>query len=300
MAANAVTPPTNDSSFGEVYDRGYQHYDGPRLGRKQAFWALTVYSMKRALGSKKRWTAKVVPTLMYVSVGLMVAIPLGIRAFIDEASVVEYWEFFGIVFVILSVFVASIAPEMLCNDRHENVLPLYFARAITRLDYLLSKLLATTLLTLTITLAPMAIYWLGRQLLDDAPLTAMKDNIGDLLNVTLMCVATSIFLAGIGLAISSLTGRKAIAAAGIIVSILVVGGILYGVADSDISENAAGIVLLFNPIALPEEFAYGIFDRPSNNEEIARIYPAAVYGGVMMAWAALCCLVMYWRYVPSD
>ena len=102
---------------------------------------------------------------MYIAVGLVVAIPLGIRAFLPDADVLEYWDYFGIIFSILGVFVASIAPEMLCGDRRENVLTLYFSRAITRTDYLLAKLLGTALLTLTITLLPMLIYWLGRQLL---------------------------------------------------------------------------------------------------------------------------------------
>ena len=88
--------PGSDVAFGEVYDRGYQHYEGPRLGRKHAFRALTTYSMKRALGSKKSWTAKVVPVL-HVHRGradgghsLWES-----EAFLPDAEVVEYWEFFG-------------------------------------------------------------------------------------------------------------------------------------------------------------------------------------------------------------
>src|SRR5680860_217169 len=196
MASNGPFVPiaSSEGAFGEVYDRGYQHYEGERLGRRHAFRALTTYSMKRALGAKKSWTAKMVPALMYVAAGLMVVIPLGIRAFFDEVSVVEYWEYFFSIFLILGVFVASVAPEMLCNDRSENVLSLYFARAITRMDYLFAKLLGTALLTLTITLLPMAIYWLGRQLLEDSPLSAMKDNAGDLWRVIVMSVVTALYL----------------------------------------------------------------------------------------------------------
>ena len=47
--------------YGEVYDRGYKHYEGERLGRRQAFRALTRYSISRSLGIRKRWTAKIVP-----------------------------------------------------------------------------------------------------------------------------------------------------------------------------------------------------------------------------------------------
>ncbi len=196
-----IPPEAHTDAFGEVYDRGYQRYDGPRPGRKHAFQALTSYSMRRALGSKKSWTAKVVPTLMYIAAGLMIAIALGIRAFFDEADVITYWDYFGLIFVILAVFLAGIAPEMLCNDRHENVLPLYFARAITHLDYLLSKLLGTTILTLTITLVPTFVYWLGRQLLDDSPVTAMKDNADDLGRIIVMSGLTAIYLSAIALMI---------------------------------------------------------------------------------------------------
>ena len=88
----------------------------------------------------------------------------------------EYWDFFGFIFLIEGIFVATIAPEMLCGDRRENVLSLYFSRAITRFDYLLAKLVAAAILTLTISLVPCILYWLGRQFLDDSPMSAIKDN----------------------------------------------------------------------------------------------------------------------------
>ena len=72
------------------------------------------------------------------------------------------------------IFVATIAPEMLCPDRRENVLTLYFSRAITRLDYVLAKLAATAILTLTLSFVPAAILWLFRNLLADAPLSRAR------------------------------------------------------------------------------------------------------------------------------
>ena len=110
--------------YGEIYDRGYKHYDGPRLGRRRAFDALVRYSMKRALGIKKGWTSKVVPIILYIAVSLTVVIPLGVEAFLPSASVLTYWDFFQFIFLIQGIFVATIAPEMLCGDRRENVLSL--------------------------------------------------------------------------------------------------------------------------------------------------------------------------------
>ena len=133
---------------------------------------------------------------------MLVIIPLGIQAFIDSAEILQYWDYFSVAWLILGVFVATIAPEMLCGDRREKTLILYFSRPITRLDYLLSKLLATALLTLTITLVPLVIFWLGRQLLDNSPVSAMKDNLDDLWKIIVVSMLVSAYLGAIGLVIS--------------------------------------------------------------------------------------------------
>ena len=127
--------------FGEVYDRGYQHYLGERQGRRAAYWALITYSMKRAMGIKKSWTSKVIPFLLYLAVAGTVLIVIGIEAFLPDTvsgEIMSFPDYFNFIFLIEGAFVATIAPEMLCGDRRERVLNLYFSRAITRLDYILS------------------------------------------------------------------------------------------------------------------------------------------------------------------
>jgi ABC-2 type transport system permease protein len=297
MATSALAP---IEAFGEVYDRGYQHYTGTRLGRRHAFRALTTYSMKRALGAKKPWTAKVIPALLYIAASLLVIIPLGIRAFFKEASVFQYWDYFEAAFYILGVFVATIAPEMLCGDRRENVLTLYFSRAITRLDYLLAKLIATALLILTVSLLPLVIYWLGRQLLEDSPLVAMKDHIGDLGRVVLASLVVSAYLGAIGLLVSSFTGRKAIAAAVITI------GFLMAFAFAEIGqevvkdEELKRYFGLLSPQRGPTEFINGLFDHEIPGDSYGEPFPPWAYGATMLGVVVFCCAVMYWRYVPRD
>src|SRR5690242_7467512 len=63
--------------YGEIFDRGYKHYDGPRLGRRQAFNALIRYSIQRAMGIKKKWTAKIIPIIIYVVAAGTVLILIG-------------------------------------------------------------------------------------------------------------------------------------------------------------------------------------------------------------------------------
>ena len=148
---------------------------GKRLGRRHAIWALIVYSIKRAMGIKKSWTAKVIPIIIYLATAGVVVVVIGIEAFLKSAGTIamSYHDYFTFIFLLEGAFVATVAPEMVCGDRRENVLSLYFSRAISRFDYVLSKLGAVAILTMTISVIPAIFLWLFRQLLSDRPLSAL-------------------------------------------------------------------------------------------------------------------------------
>ena len=177
--ANPI-PVVTPERYGEVFDRGYAHYDGPRLGRRQAVRSLVGYSMKRAMGIRKSWTAKVLPFLLYVSVFIPVIAMIGIDALVPDFDFASYTTYVNWTLVIVGIFVAMAAPEMLCVDRRERTLPLYFSRAISRGDYVIAKVIAVTLLTTTMTVLPLVILWLGRQLSADGVWKSIQDNIDDL------------------------------------------------------------------------------------------------------------------------
>jgi ABC-2 type transport system permease protein len=291
--------------YGEIYDRGYRHYDGPRLGRRHAIRALTVYSMKRALGIKKGWGSKVIPILLYVAAGLPVVVYLAILGFVRLAGVfggedpefLSYPEFFQLIFVVEGLFVATIAPEMLCGDRRENVLPLYFSRAITRADYLLAKLVATAILTLTVSFAPAAILWLGRQLLLGDPLLGMRDNLADLGRIAVAGVLIAFYLGAIGLMISSFTGRKAIAV-GIIILGFLLSESIAGALSFALDENH--VVYDYLPLLSASTTIVGLLDRLFGVAEMEIQLPLWLIVAEMIAVIVLCTVVMILRYVPDE
>lgn len=286
------------SPVGEVYDRGYQHYDGSRHGRGHAFGALVRYSMKRALGIKKGWGSKIIPIIVYVAIAIPVIVSIGIKAFLPSATIIGYPAFFALVFATEAIFVATIAPEMLCGDRRENVLSLYFSRAITRLDYLLAKLCAAAILTLTVSLAPAAIYWLGLQLLADHPLAAIKDHVGDLGRIIAAGTLIAFYLGAIALLISSFTGRKSIAVAIIIIGFLAFSGLagaLYFALDGKAQRD---YVIFLSPTTTTSNLVFKLFH--SNPTEEALPFSVWAYAGGMVAIVLVCCGVMFWRYVPED
>lgn len=210
----------------EIYDRGYRHYDGPREGRRHAIEALVIYSIKRGLGIKKRWTAKIIPILIYAFAFFPVLIIIGIRAFVgDAAASLSYLTLYGALSIIMVVFAAATAPEMLCDDRRQRVLPLYFSRTISRGDYLLAKIGGLGILMGTVALLPAFILFLGSTFLAKSPVTYFLDHVADLLRIAAVGTLLAFLFASIGLLIAGFTERKSIAAAVYIGAVILVGGI---------------------------------------------------------------------------
>ena len=301
--ASLSAAPVEPARRGEVYDRGYQHYDGERLGRKHAFTALVRYSMKRALGIKKGWGSKIIPIIVYVAVIIPVVVSIGIKGFLPSANIITYQALFGLIFALEGIFVATIAPEMLCGDRRENVLSLYFSRAITRLDYLLAKLTAAAILTLTVSFIPVAFYWLGLQLLADHPLAALKDHIGDLGKIVIAGVLIALYLGALGLMISSFTGRKSIAVAIIIIGFIAISALAVSLYFALEGRSYRHDVLFLSPADTARGLVQQLFApirarNRSRDEQI--IFSVWAYAGAMVATVVVALGVMYWRYVPED
>lgn len=292
---------TEQAGYGEVFDRGYKHYEGQRLGRGHAIWALTTYSMKRALGIKKGIGAKIIPILLYIGVLVPAIAMIAVRGFLPQAMPINYAEYFTIIFVMVGIFVATIAPEMLCGDRQENVLPLYFSRAITRMDYLVSKILATAILTLTMSLAPVFILWLGYQLLDESPLTAMRDNLGDLGKIVIAGVLIAFYLGAIGLMISSFTGRKSVAVGVIVLGYLmsesIANFVLYA---TDLEMVWKRVIVFLSPSTTVTGLVGKMWNASMDPMTNQLGLSAIVYGAVMVSIILICFAVMYVRYVPNE
>jgi ABC-2 type transport system permease protein len=302
MSEAAMAEADVQARYGEVYDRGYQHYLGKRLGRRHAIWALITYSMKRAMGIKKSWTAKVIPIILYLAAITLVLVLIAIEAFIRStgALALTYSEYFSFVYAIVGAFVATIAPEMLCGDRRENVLSLYFSRAISRLDYVLSKLAATAILTMTISVVPAVFLWLFRQLLADSPLSALKNNVDDLGRVVLIGSAIALYLGCGGLVISSFTGRKSIATAIIFIGYGVLElfiNLLFEAVDAERTKN---ILAYLSPVRTLGELTdklFGTYDPIANGHTG---YDASVDVAVAFGVILIGIIIMVWRYVPED
>ena len=141
-ADTSAGPATGAASV--IHDLGYRRYDGPRLGRPQIVRALAWHSFRSAFGLGRGAKAKIVPLVALVALCL----PAVVNAFAmsrGNPRVVDYDTYTSALRdLVMTVFVAVQAPELVSRDLRSRVLPLYFARPIKTIDYPLAKYLAFT------------------------------------------------------------------------------------------------------------------------------------------------------------
>ena len=208
----------------QVHDVGYAAYDGERLGRAQAVWWLARWSALRALGKRRGWTAKITPIALAITAFLPGVSVLGVRALLADnfdinelpVDVLPYADYYGVIGVILVVWTAVLAPEFLCPDRRDRVLSLYYATATAPREYLLGKVLGTLAPLLFITLGPVLVLFAGNTLFANDAFGYLTDHLDELPRLIGGGVAISVYFTLLGLAVSSLTSRRAFAVGGFI------------------------------------------------------------------------------------
>ena len=146
---------------GVIHDLGYRRYDGPRLGRRRIVAALAWHSFRSAFGLGRGAKAKVVPVIAF----LALCLPAVVNAFAmsrGNPRVVDYDTYTPVLRnLIMIVFVAVQAPELVSRDLRSRVLPLYFSRPIKTGDYPLAKYLGFTAALLVMLEVPLLLLYAG-------------------------------------------------------------------------------------------------------------------------------------------
>jgi len=298
MASNQPPVTTPAQPYGEIYDLGYKHYEGKRLGRTHAIKALIIYSMKRGLGIKKKWTAKLIPIGLYVTAFVPAFIVAGIKAFVPtDDFVYSYHDLNDFISLTLLIYAAALGPEMLSDDRRENVLSLYFSRSLTRLDYLLAKVAAMGILLGTIAFGPPLLLFLANVLLADNPISYFFNHVEDIGRILAYGVLVSAYLGSISLAIAAFTNRKGVAGAIFIGGLLMVTGIANALFDA-LDAAVGDYIILFDPFDLIIALSAWVWGEPTNMR-IADL-PGYWYGFAVLVTIALAGTLMYRRYLADD
>ena len=232
-------------SSGEVFDLGYQHYDGPREGRVRALKALWVNGVRTALGLGRGSRAKALPILLFVS-AMAPAVFLALVASQGAENMSGHADYYRIVSIILLLFSAIIAPELLCPDRRDGVIYLYLVRSLTATDYVIGRWLAFFSITLLLVYSGQVVLLMGFVLAAADPVQYIQDNWLDVPRFLAAGLAVAAFTTTLPLAVSAFTTRRAYASVfviGVFIISLPVAAILTGMQCDFDGHDEEGIVI---------------------------------------------------------
>lgn len=266
-----------------ILDRGYRRYSGERSGVAGAIRSVVVHSTQRALGLRRTIWAKVLPVATVLIAYLPAVVFVGVIALfpVEEIPVdflPSYGDYYGFVIAAIMVFVALVAPEVLCTDRRSGMLGVYLSSPLNRDTYLVAKALAIGLVVSLVCLGPPLLMLVANVLQSQGP-----DGIGDiaitLARVLGAGVALTFLYTGVTMGLATLTDRKSVASAGIILLFLVsitVTGILTSTGGS-IATRLGSVTIL------SLDLARRIHGEPSL--DIPGTSSAAIWGA-WFAWTA--------------
>lgn len=260
--------------------------------------ALFLGSIRRALGLRRSWKQKVLPWLLLAIAAAPAAVFVGVGYVTRNTPAADfvfitYREYVGVSTALL-LFVAATAPDLICPERRQRVLPLIFSRPLTGRDYVLAKAGAVFAVVFAFGFLPQVLLFVGQMLVSDAALDYLRDNAEVLWQAPLSVAVLAAYLALLGTAVASLASRRMVAAAAFLGLILVsssVSAVLLG-------GSAQGAGALVNVMGIPLFVRDLVFlghigdETPLGGVSGGGVMALACYAGVTGA----CVVILLARY----
>jgi ABC-2 type transport system permease protein len=307
MTAQTITQDESPSARGgTVFDTGYRSYTGRREGRGRGRRAIFKDGLRTALGLGRGGRAKVLPWLFIAVlsvIGLVFAIVagaadrLGGPGTAERVNLPSHADYYGIASIIVFVFAAVVAPELLCPDRRNGTISLYLVRPLTGSDYIMSRWGAFLAVMLAALWLPQVILFFGLSAGDPAPVEYLRKHWLDLPRFVAAGAAMAAYATTLAMLVASFTTRRAYASVFLVGLFIITTPFTVGVAD-EIGGTAGQWISMFNLTNIPVHVNDVIFGDVS---EVTEEAPARALGpAVLVAWYFACTLVpagvLWWRY----
>jgi len=279
-----------------LYDLGYRSYEGPRERPARAILTLADFTARRVLGLGRGGRHKVLPGITLVIAYLPALFSVAYAVFarnILPGDLVSYGDYMFFIGSALALFAALVAPEALCPDRRSGMLGLYLAGPLDRTRYLVAKGAGVLAAMLLITLGPLLFMLLAFVLAGLGPSGSATP--GLLLRIFAVGTVTALLYASLSMAVSSFTSRRAVAAVGVVLVLLVPAIVVRTAIES---AGAPDELDLFSSPFVAANLAYRIFgETPDNHEPVTHLSTELVVGAVAAAIVAgaLVCWLRYRR-----
>ncbi len=257
---------------GEVFDLGYQGYEGARTGRWSRRRAIWRDGVRIALGLGRGVGAKAASWILIGLALVPIVVLVVLAAFLDpletaaeDFELPSYAEYYEWAAVPLALFAAVVAPLLICPDRRDGVLALYASRPITPADYVGARWAAFVTVLAATAWLPEAILFTWNALDSQSPGSWLADNWDVVPRFLAAGSLAALLLTTLALFAASFTTRRAYAAVSV-VAVILVGSAIGGIAEDSFSGPLSDVLSLASlPHAL-EDSVHWIFgdarDRP--------------------------------------
>jgi len=244
---------------GSIYDLGYRRYEGARLGRRSAALALFAYTFRAIWGIGRSWLAKLFPIGLFVIVMVPAVVVVAMAALAPEDyEIVKAEEVYGLVAIVMALFCAVAAPELVGRDERHHTLALYFSRPLSRVDYVATKLASLAVALFVLLFVPEVVIQGGNAVAATDTARYVRDNADLLPPLAASSAVTAAFMASLSLAVAMQTSRRAFAT-GAVIAAFVIPSALGNIFVETLSGEAQRYSLLISPIDLLQGAVYWMF-----------------------------------------
>jgi ABC-2 type transport system permease protein len=249
------TPAASTGVSGSIYDLGYRGYDGPRFGRATVGLGLLAQTLREAFGIGRGGRAKIAPFVLLILNALPALLAVGFTALarqsgagdiLESANPIRHDAYWSITSTLVMLFCAAQAPELFGRDLRYGVLPLYFSRVLTRIDYGLARTGGLFIAILIVTLTPQLILSVGAILAASDPVVGLQDELPEIPRYLGVTIIGSAVFAGVSSVVASYTPRRAYSVATII-GAFIIPPIVVGVIAVLSVPDVARVLLLVSP-----------------------------------------------------
>lgn len=240
---------------GNIYDLGYRGYDGPRLGRLAVLLGLMRQSLQEAFGIGRGGRAKVAPFLLLILNTLPALLAVGFTALarqsgagdlLEAANPFRHAGYWSLTSTLVMLFCAAQAPELFGRDLRYGVLPLYFSRVLTRIDYGLARTGGLFIAILIVTLTPQLVLTIGGILAAPDPSAGLEKELPEIPRYLAVTLLGSAVFAGVSAVVASYTPRRAYSVAAII-ALFILPPIVVTIIAALSVPDVARVLLLASP-----------------------------------------------------
>ena len=134
-----------------VEDLRYTTYQGARRGRLACLWAFARNDALHALGAGRGWRGKLIPFGLIFLAFTPAIVVLGARALFAAqlpqdggapqalTRILPYQAYYTTVSILILALAGIVTPGLLCPDRRDRLLDLYYSTAVSPREYLAAK-----------------------------------------------------------------------------------------------------------------------------------------------------------------